>query len=124
MIYRSEKGEPLTFHELDGNFKELYELIHTLIKKDEAKTLVPEYLKEIKQEGQNLYFKGSVGSDLGVVTLPVVMPHPRGAWKKDEYYLINDWILFEKSTYACIKSHVAEAFEKQKEFWVMVVAGG
>ena len=86
-----------------------------------AKNLVPEYLKEVKQEGRNLAFVGSMGSHLGTVMLPVITPHPRGHWKENDYYCAYDWVVYAHKTYACKESHVAEDFEKQHRCWVIVI---
>lgn len=116
MIYRSEKGEPLTIEELDGNFRELAERVQKL-----ENTIHEQHpmdgLKEIRQEGDRIHFISTMGHDLGFVTLPKIHPTMRGQWKENMYYCINDWVIEERRTYACTQSHVSTTFEKDQEKW-------
>ncbi len=122
MILRRQKTSPLTADELDDNFKELAEGIAAIKKLLEAKPALPEGVKSIRQAGDELYFLGTYGSDLGTVTLPKILPTPRGEWHAQEYYHLNDWVVNKNKTYACIKSHVATAFDTdQATHWRLVL---
>jgi hypothetical protein len=121
MIYRSEKGSPLTMQELDGNFKELLAMIQELQQQRISEKMLPESLKAVYQEGDKLMFEGTYSSDLGTVTLPTITPHIRGPWQKEEYYCVHDWVVFEHKTYACMTSHVADDFAKDMAQWRIVI---
>lgn len=88
---------------------------------EKERALPPEVIKEIKQEGEELYFIGNYGSHFGHVLLPKIMPNPRGKWQKDEFYTVSDWVVFEHKTYACIKTHVALVFESEQDNWRLVI---
>lgn len=121
MIYRSEKGSPLSMQELDGNFKELFRMIQELHHQNMSEKIIPESLKAVHQDGDKIMFEGTCGTDLGTVTLPTITPHIRGDWKKEEYYCVHDWVVFEHKTYTCIAHHVAENFAKEIAKWRVVI---
>lgn len=66
LIYRDEKGSPLTIQEIDGNFRELETRINTLSDAQEQ----TEGLGKISIEGDQIRFTGIFGTDFGSVTLP------------------------------------------------------
>lgn len=122
MILRSEKGAPLTFDELDGNFKELSLEIQKL--RDELAHLQAELFLDLKfeQVGTELTIKTSAGKILGQCQLPMIKPHVRGYWQEDEDYKIFDWVVFDNKTYSCIKAHKAKEFQKEKlTCWELVI---
>jgi hypothetical protein len=66
IIYRHEKGSPLTVQEIDGNFRELETRINTLSETQEH----VEGLGKISLEGDQIRFTGTFGADFGSFTLP------------------------------------------------------
>ena len=122
MILRSEKGAPLTFEELDGNFKEIMLEIQRL-KDDIAKLQGQGTLGfKVEQAGEEVTLKTPLGKILGTFVLPHVKPHIRGPWQEGESYKIFDWIMCSGKTYSCIKSHRAKEFHKEKSScWEIVI---
>lgn len=66
IIYRHEKGSPLTVQEIDGNFRELETRLNTLSEAQER----TESLGKINVEGNQISFIGTFGTNFGSFILP------------------------------------------------------
>ncbi len=118
IIYRHEKGIPLTAEEVDGNFSELDQRVQQL----ETKPIMAEGIRSIIQEGDQIVITGTFGTTWGPFILPKCLPRPRGDWQENTPYAIGDWVILDKDSFACMKAHMSgHAFES--EFWKVVVKG-
>lgn len=116
IVYRYQKGEPLTIEEMDGNFKSIEERIEKL----EITPFLGEGISKINQEGDRLSFLGTFGTALGCVTLPKAFPVPRGKWQPETAYRLLDWAQMERCVYSCVKPHTSTQFKNDLENWVLV----
>ncbi len=66
IIYREEKGSPLTAQELDGNFRELEKRLSQLEETNETS----EGIGNISYQNETLTITGSFGTDFGSFPLP------------------------------------------------------
>lgn len=66
IVYREEKGSPLTAAEMDGNFAQLERRITAL----EAERESPESIASITLEGDDLIITGTHGSTWGPLQVP------------------------------------------------------
>lgn len=125
MIFRCDKGEPLTFVEMDQNFRELLEKIHDLESRALAveEKMVTQSSQQffIVQEGGEIIFQDRQKRECGRVILPIFRPNLRGKWITQEYYHVHDWVVFEGTTYGCMCAHVATSFPEDKGHWCVVV---
>ena len=122
IVYRKEKGSPLSLEEMDGNFRDLEDRLKAV----EESPAAAEGIKEIKVEGEIMSIQGSHGTDFGSFKLPVYLPHNRGLWKKEQPYAIGDWVQFEKGLYGCEIPHRSEDFftELKEKKWTQIYEGG
>lgn len=117
IVYREHKGEPLSIHEMDGNFKHLDERLTAL----ESGPLLSEGIKEICQEGDQLIIEGTFGRVFGPFVLPKYLPNVRGEWTSGIRYAYGDWVNYKKALFFCKQTHVATDFEKQAEYWQVMM---
>lgn len=101
LIYRSHKGSPLSYAEVDGNFRNLDERLTHL----EEDIMAPEKFDRVEVVGSQLTFYGTQGSTLGPVEMPVVKWNPRGMWSDTEGYHVDDVVQYQEGIYVCLKSH-------------------
>jgi len=106
IIYRRDKGGPLTIEEVDGNFADLDRRLRLL----ETDGTQAEGIARIHQEGEILEITGTRGTAFGRFRLPKVIPNPKGAWKTDTPYTILDWVQVGRSLYACVLPHRSGVF--------------
>ncbi|ARN84322.1 hypothetical protein [Candidatus Nucleicultrix amoebiphila] len=120
IIYRKDKGSPLSFEELDGNFLDLDKRLRSL----ECKEVYGEGIATISREGDQLVFKNSLGEKVGQCTLPMPILKATGPWKSDTDYCIHDLISHGQLTLLCIKSHRSSSrFEDHQHCWQTLVEG-
>lgn len=113
IIYRAQKGAPLTIEELDGNFKDLEKRLETV--EDPAS---PEGgISHIRLEGDELVFEGSQGISLGRVRLPLPHFHGRGEWQPSNNYNLYDLVRYEDTLYLCLQAHQSNHFDQEREYW-------
>lgn len=113
IIYRTEKGSPLTSQEIDGNFKELETRITQLEDHPEA----GESLGKISVEGDQISFTGSFGTDFGSFTLPKAALSPRGTWVTQTSYKELDLVTSENALHCCIHKHISVTWEQDRSYW-------
>jgi hypothetical protein len=121
IVFRQEKGSPLSIEEMDGNFKDLHERVIFL----ENHPLQAEGIGKIEQEQDLLKITGTFGSNLGTFILPKVLPRLCGMWKEQTMYRQTDWVQKEKNLYVCTHSHQSENFSEdlKKDYWVLAYKG-
>jgi hypothetical protein len=108
IIYRRDKGGPLTIEEVDGNFADLDRRLRLL----ETEGIQAEGIGRIRQEGEIIIITGTRGTAFGRLTLPKVIPNPKGAWKTDTAYAVLDWVQRERNLYACVLPHRSALFDE------------
>lgn len=125
MIFRCEKGESLTFLEMDQNFRELLEKItileENLKKLNDAMLEQPFQGVSMVQEGEEILLKDQSQQECGRIQIPIFRPNLQGMWKGQEYYHMHDWVVFEGKTYGCIGAHVSTTFDQDHEKWRLVI---
>ncbi len=113
IIYRAQKGAPLTMEEIDGNFKDL----DTRLEAIEEHTLEVGGISRILLEGDELVIQGTNHSTLGRVRLPMPQFFGRGEWEAQQHYNVYDLIRHEASLYLCLKAHQSASFEQENNYW-------
>jgi hypothetical protein len=121
IIYRRDKGGPLTIEEVDGNFADLDRRLRLL----ETDGIQAEGVARIRQEGETLEITGTRGTAFGRFTLPKVIPTPKGAWKTDAAYTVLDWVQMGRNLYACVLPHRSGIFtdDLRAGSWKILVEG-
>jgi len=119
IVYRHQKGEPLTIEEMDGNFANLEGRIKSL----ETSPPLAEGIAKVTQEGDQLTVYGSFGTVLGRVTLPKAFPNPRGKWAPETAYYVLDWVQEKDGVYSCLSPHTSTEFDADKGNWALVFQG-
>jgi hypothetical protein len=104
ITYINAKGSPLTPDELDDNFKTLQERIQVL----EDIKFYGEGISRITQTDSGLSIHGSLGSVWGPFSLPRHVPQFHTNWEAGKTYGQGDWLMHERKTYLCTKSHVGK----------------
>lgn len=117
LVFREEKGAPLTIKEIDGNFRHLQKSVGDIAK-------APPYVEsvgKVEQEGDVLRVIGTLGTNLGEVRLPKFRPQVNGEWVVNKNYLIGDWMRREGHLYQCLKTHKSKTFEADMAHWELVL---
>ncbi|MBL0941584.1 MAG: hypothetical protein IBJ00_02480 [Alphaproteobacteria bacterium] len=120
IIYRADKGAPLTSNELDGNFKDLAERILAL----ETTPLQAESIAKIEVQGDLMTVTGSKGTVFGHFPLPKVIFHPRGSWRSEMSYAVYDLVRVKAKLYICQSPHISTEFQSNKKYWQLLVDWG
>lgn len=117
IIYRANKGAPLSAAEIDGNFKEL-----------EAR---PTHLEEHPERGEGIgkiqvvndqmTLIGTFGSDFGTFYLPKAILKPCGSWTSQMAYQRLDLITYENTLYCCVKDHISTTWMQDEEAWKAIL---
>ena len=113
IIYRTEKGSPLSAVEIDGNFKELSNRLIRLEENPEA----GEGIGRITVEGDQMTLKGTFGTDFGTFELPKTFLKPCGSWSSQVLYKKLHMVTFENILFCCVKEHTSTTWEQDKEMW-------
>ncbi len=113
VVYRAEKGAPLTCDELDGNFRELVERVERL----ETNPSQAEAIGNIQLVGQQLVITGTRGTEFGKFKLPTLAIYPCGEWKSEAAYAVNDLVYKGACAYLCIEAHTSKTFDKEVKHW-------
>lgn len=117
IIYRSEKGAPLTSKELDNNFHDLDDRVEGL----EKKSIDGEGIDEISLKGDELILKGTRGTLLGKCRFPVITFRAKGLWKKEVLYAVNDVVSTETKALCCIENHESKDLKKDQAYWTVLM---
>lgn len=104
LVFRREKGGPLTSDELDGNFEWLEEKIQNL----EDIPTQGEGIDQVVQEGSQIRFIGSYGKDFGTFSLCQNLRVYQGTLpKKGED---GEMIIFEKDNAFTLLFYAGESW--------------
>lgn len=117
IIYRLEKGAPLSLGEIDGNFRELDTRVHILENQqsNEIGNL------RFSARGFELVIETSDGQLLHRIPLPKPQFHHKGLWAEQTFYDLYDLAHYQQSLYFCIQPHESTAFEEQRAFWAVLI---
>lgn len=119
LIYRKDKGVPLTIEELDGNFQFLHERM-SVIERLQGATEQP-FQFQVEQKGDVIVFKDASGKSAGQFRIPIPHLQPRGAWIPQVSYQVMDLVSYQDSTYICAQSHESSTFEAEQSCWQRLV---
>lgn len=118
IIYRHEKGAPLTSEEIDGNFKELDGRLKTLEENKEE----GEGLAKIQIEGDQISFRGTFGKDFGTFTLPKATLNLCGSWCEQKPYRKLDLVTMHNALYCCTEDHMSISWSQDHLRWKQVLS--
>lgn len=113
LIYRAQKGAPLTIEEMDENFKDLDTRLAVL----ESQESHEGGISQINLEGDELIIQGLHGMTVGRVRLPIPHFQGRGEWEALQDYGIYDLVRHEAALYLCLKAHKSDYFDQERECW-------
>lgn len=113
LVYRTEKGAPLTVEEVDGNFKSLDERLIAL----EARTPTDEGIDRITVDDDALIIHGNQGSTWGPFALPRFVPRFWREWEIGKAYGLGDWLCQGGQLYLCTQTHVGRDFTADAAHW-------
>lgn len=117
VIYREQKGSPLTSMEMDGNFKELEKKILAL--ESHLDHLTGGIF--VRMEGDELIFENRSGHEIGRGRVPFPFLQGVGLWKKDQDYLPFQVVTHKTKAYLCRKAHQSTSFKDDKECWQVLL---
>lgn len=103
LIYRTEKGAPLSAKELDDNFRQLHGRIKEL---ENAERVI----HRISASEDHLILKDSAGVEISRVKIPVISLNSRGEWRDDVPYARNDLVTYLGDVMICTHSHGPSTF--------------
>jgi hypothetical protein len=118
IIYRIEKGAPLTSQEIDGNFKDLDTRLKTLEQHPEE----GEGLGKIEVHGDQMTLTGTFGSHFGTFSLPKANLKPTGLWMPKTPYQTLDLVTSENALYCCLKEHTSTTWSQDQALWQEVLS--
>ncbi len=113
MIYRTDKGAPLTIEEMDDNFRELEDRLKAL----ETHLDSGEGIGKITAHGDALTITGTFGTDFGTFPLPKATLTPRGPWASETPYHSLDFVMYNQGVYCCLKDHLSTLWEHDAPLW-------
>ncbi len=102
IIYRQEKGSPLSIVEIDNNFRELDSRLNSLEGGESINTL-----SAISLEGVELVFKNHAGDEIYRAEMPMLTFNPTGVWQSNKQYEVYDLCTINKTIYYCRTSHIS-----------------
>lgn len=122
IVFRHQKGGPLTIEEVDGNFADLDRRLKVL----ETEGIQAEGIAVINQIEDKLEIIGTQGSNFGRFEMPKATPQPKGLWQAGVQYLPLDWINIGPKLYACVHAHQSNIFVNDLEagYWRVLVSAG
>ncbi|MBS0272277.1 MAG: hypothetical protein JSR85_06485 [Proteobacteria bacterium] len=112
IIYRAEKGSPLSVEEIDGNFRDLETRLKTLEEHPEA----VEGIGKVQVEGDQLTLIGTFGTDFGTFALPKTSLRFRGKWFLQALYQKHDIVTHEEALYICLKDHTSVLWDQDRVY--------
>lgn len=120
IIYRLEKGSPLTTEEMDNNFRELHQRLEKLEYR-QADTGVG-WGGHIELQGDTLIFLSATDDILSQIKLPLPYFHPRGQWQSQQTYAAYDVVNTGKQAYCCLNAHKSsEQFSQDQHHWRLLL---
>jgi hypothetical protein len=119
IIYRLQKGSPLTLEEVDGNFKELHQRLEALEQNQVEKV---QWGGRFELCDSDLLFLNPENEVLSRVHLPLPHFYPKGRWQPHQLYAGYDIVTTGKQAYCCIKSHQSsDLFTADQESWQLLL---
>lgn len=118
IIYRTEKGSPLSVVEIDGNFKELNDRLTYLEEHPET----GEGIERITVKEDQMTITGAFGTDFGTFSLPKALLNPCGPWSTQVLYQKLHMVTFENILFCCVKEHTSTAWEQDKGMWQEILS--
>jgi len=118
IVYRLEKGAPLTLEELDGNFRELDMKLKLLEDHPDS----GESLAKVELQDDLLVFTGSFGMDLGRVPLPKASLIFQGLWEPLKSYKCMDLVTREEGLYYCLETHMSAEWNQDQDKWKIALS--
>lgn len=119
IIYRLEKGAPITSAELDGNFKELITRIEKLEERYVPKLLT---IERIELVGGDLCFYDTMQQVLAKIALPLPRLVARGEWQAQVPYSVSDMVAVAHKLYVCTQAHQsATSFVEDQTHWAVLI---
>ena len=116
VLYRHQKGAPLTADEVDGNFHHLVSRLERL----EQKFIQNEFIARVEQEGDQLIIISNLENVLGQVKLPTLKYVLRGHWLPETSYAIQDVVTCKAQTWVCEHAHTSRA-EFDSDHWNLLL---
>ncbi len=116
IIYRHEKGAPLTSEEVDGNFHELAARLKAL----EDHPGMGEGIGKVRVQGHHMTLIGTFGTDFGTFSLPVPTLAFRGAWQPQTPYRRLEFVTHAYGLYVCVHDHQSQTWEGER--WHEMIA--
>lgn len=110
LIYRHDKGAPLTSEEIDGNFYELASRLRTL----EDHPAMGEGIGQVRLQGHHLTFTGTFGTDFGTFSVPQPRLSFRGAWQPQIPYERFDFVSQAQGLYCCVQDHSSGEWDRDR----------
>lgn len=117
IIYRLEKGAPLSLGEIDGNFRELDTRVHIL--ENQQSNEIGNLRFSVR--GFELVIETRDGQLLHRIPLPKPQFHHKGLWAEQALYELYDLVHYQQSLYFCIQPHESTKLEEQKAFWATLI---
>jgi hypothetical protein len=116
IIYRAQKGAPLTMEELDGNFKDL----DTRLERVEEQAPYEGGISQVILEGDELVIQGPQDTTVGRVRLPMPQFLGRGEWQDHQDYSVYALVRHETALYLCLKAHQSTHFDQERHYWQLL----
>ncbi|MFN7709860.1 MAG: hypothetical protein ACK5O7_02705 [Holosporales bacterium] len=120
LIYRRDKGIPLTMEELDGNFQFLHDRLALVEQLGQDSGGAPGFT--IEQQGDVLIFRGADRQTLGQFRIPIPHLSPRGTWQPQTTYAVLDLVHAEGGSYVCKTAHTSTSFAGDRAHWQPLLA--
>lgn len=117
IIYRHEKGAPLSSEEIDGNFKELEGRLKVI----EETPTDGEGIGKIHLEGEHIKFTGTFGKDFGTFALPKPALNLCGPWSEKKTYRKLDLVSIHNALYCCTEDHMSTSWSQDHPSWKQVL---
>lgn len=118
IVYRLEKGSPLTVAEIDNNFRELEMGLRRL----EEKAIEPLRGLRFRVEGVQMIIEIEGGDILQRIDLPVISFKHKGEWVAGDVYVANDIVTKAGGVFICSRSHSATHWEADTAYWAVLMA--
>ncbi|USO01468.1 MAG: hypothetical protein H6849_00150 [Alphaproteobacteria bacterium] len=116
IIYRNEKGSPLSIEEIDGNFRYLNA---QLVDQQEAISQIKR-VTQVVREGSDLVFKDDADTVLYRVEIPLPRFSSRGSWCPSTVFVYGDIVHQNGDNYICLVTHTAEIWDHERENWLLM----
>lgn len=116
IIYREEKGAPLTITELDGNFRFVAE------KLDEHEEQISHIsgVASVTNEAEELIFRNIAGDELYRLSIPIPQFAFTGEWESGMAYIYGNIISKLGAKYVCLRPHTSADWRAESEHWLCI----